>query len=136
MGALPGSGSTMSPATRLSRPRRGIALLLVGIGVALVVAIGSRTTAQTSTFLPASSPDAVLALHLDATDAGDAAAVVAAEQAPSQARRQPLATPLGIVIATIVLAAVVATGLRYTITSVPDAGRATAGLRPPPLLRA
>jgi hypothetical protein len=135
MDPLPGNGSTMSLATRLPRPSRGIALLLVGLALSLLIGLGSRTTAQASVSLPASSATgAALALQSDVTDGVTVA--TPAEHVQRQSQRVPLAVPTSIVVTTLALAAAVATGLRYTITSVPDAGRATAGLRPPPLLRA
>ena len=132
MGPLPRSGSTMTLATRLPRPSRSIALLLIAGALALVVALGCRTTSSSA------SPDraataASSIIELDAT-AGDALIESAADHAQRQLPRQPLTAPTTIVVAILAMAAAVATGLRYTISSVPDAGRATSGLRPPPLL--
>jgi len=131
MVALPGSRSTMSPATRLHRPSRSIALLLTGAALALVVALGCRTTLSSN-----SADQATVASSSIELDAGTGEALLdtPADHAQRQLPRQPFAAPASIVVAILAMAAAVATGLRYTISSVPDAGRATSGLRPPPLL--
>jgi hypothetical protein len=130
MDPLPGSGSPMRPATRHFRPSRGIALLLVGAVLALLAVLGGRTT---------SSAELVSAHQIGSESEAGAPAAVAPQPADEAQRRVPrrrLITPTSLVVAVLVLAAAVVTGLRHTITSLPDAGRATSGLRPPPLLRA
>jgi hypothetical protein len=127
----------MKPATRLLPPSRGIALLLAAAALALLVALGCRTTlSSTAAETPGLESTSILgssSIDLDAaTD--DALLESAADHAQRQLPRQPLATPASVVVAILAMAAAVATGLRYTISSVPDAGRATSGLRPPPLL--
>ena len=128
---LPRSGSTMTPATRLLRPSRSTALLLIAATLALVVALGCRTIWSSTS--PDQTTVASSTIELDAT-AGGAPLESAADHAQRQLPRQPLTAPTTIVVAILAMAAAVATGLRYTISSVPDAGRATSGLRPPPLL--
>ena len=123
----------MQLATRLLRPSQGIALLLVGTAIAVVAALGCRTSLSHDA--AAASSTARTGIEIDV--AADAVTVDAtAEHAQRQLPRQPLARPASLLIAILALAAAVATGLRYTISSVPDAGRATSGLRPPPALRA
>jgi hypothetical protein len=132
MVVLPGSRSTMSPATRLLPPSRGIALLIAAVALTLLVGLGSRTMASSPATGSATSTWSALEL-----DAGDVVfESTTAEHAQRLLPRLPLAGPTSLVVAILALAAAVATGLRYTISSVPDAGRATSGLRPPPLLRA
>jgi hypothetical protein len=122
----------MSPATRIRRPSRGIALLLAGLALAALFVAGSRMTAHEST---SAGPGVAVttAVEMEAASAATALDGVA-DHAQRQIPRQPLAGPTSLVVAILAMAAAVATGLRYTISSVPDAGRATSGLRPPPLL--
>ena len=125
----------MSSATRLPRPSRSIALLLVAGILAILVAVVCRTTLSSTTpSSPAAQTSIAAGIDLDGT--GEAFVESSADHAQRQLPRQPLAGPTSLVVAVLALAAAVATGLRYTISSVPDAGRATSGLRPPPPLRA
>jgi hypothetical protein len=142
----------MSSATRRLRPSRGIALL-VATAMALVALLGCRTilasdgpdvgsTAadqHSASALGAVVPVAVVddgpAIDDRAAAPAGTALTADGELAARRTPRQPATMAIAERVALLAAAvAAVATGLRHAISGVPDAGRATSGLRPPPLL--